>query len=375
VKRLLLSLFLAAAVQAGETETSLAERLAPVHLKLTHPDRAVREAAYQAYLDCGEEGRTLLKDALLKLGDDRRKLCESFTIGGSARQALLAAHAELDAARKEALRVIFDTKIYPDANHGRSGQPIVDKAVDAVKKSLHKHQSVFGWALRPSRRGLAMTHSPSSPIQAFRKILLVRDRLVETHDVLFKLDAADTDDRPTVAGLVEGRVHPDLVVVLEELATAHAYAEKCLRYNALMKTSMSTGERLVLDLTNEYRIQLGVKPLAANELLVRAARGHSDEMRRLGYFGHVSPIKGRQSFGQRCAIEGYRGARGENCMSGGGAEGAFRAWYNSSGHHRNMLNPGFNEIGIGHADKWTEDFGARGDLDLDHPPRSWPSAK
>ncbi|RME03240.1 MAG: hypothetical protein D6805_07095, partial [Planctomycetota bacterium] len=36
--------------------------------------------------------------------------------------------------RKEALRVIFDKKIYPDANHGASGQPIVDKKVNALRE-------------------------------------------------------------------------------------------------------------------------------------------------------------------------------------------------------------------------------------------------
>ena len=144
---------------------------------------------------------------------------------------------------------------------------------------------------------------------------------------------------------------------------------------AVVATSTTAAERHVLDLTNEYRIQLGVRPLAINELLVRAARRHSAEMQRLGYFGHSSPTPGRRSPGQRWALEGYRHCRGENCMSGGGATGAFWAWYHSAGHHRNMLNPGNNEIGIGHAGKWTEVLGARRDLDLDHPPQSWPSPK
>ena len=35
--------------------------------------------------------------------------------------------------RDEALRVIFDKQIYPDANHGRSGQPTVDEHVERVR--------------------------------------------------------------------------------------------------------------------------------------------------------------------------------------------------------------------------------------------------
>ncbi|NQT87802.1 CAP domain-containing protein [bacterium] len=370
-RTLLLVLLLAPIGPAAEDD--VATRLAPQHKKLTSPKEKTRESAYETYLAEGDEGCTLLRDALLKLRDDRIALCGAFAVSGGARKTLMAAHTELDAARKEALRVIFDSKIYPDANHGRAGQPVVDKAVDAAKKAVKKHQAAFGWALGPSRRGLVMLHSQKSPIRAFRRILAVRERLAETHEVLFKLDAVETGSLPTVADLLEGRVHPDLIAALIELSDAHDCAERCLRYNTLVKTSTTAAERIVLDLTNEYRIQLGVKPLAINEPLVLAARGHSDEMRRLGYFGHTSPVAGRKSFGQRCAIEGYRHARGENCMSGGGAEGAYRAWYNSSGHHRNMLSPGSNEIGIGQAGKWTEDFGSRPDLDLDNPPKSWPS--
>jgi uncharacterized protein YkwD len=370
---LLLAVLLTRSAVASEED--VAARLKPYHAKLTSPRKETREEAYEAYLAAGDPGRTLLREALLAIRDNRIALCRRFAVSGSGRKTLLAVHAELANARKEALRVIFDKKIYPDANHGKAGQPVVDKAVAAVKAAVAKHQRDFGWALRRSRQGLTMHHTSESPIRRLASILRVHDRLVETYDKLCSLEAAEPGSLPTVADLLAERVHPDLVTVLRGLYEAHDYAERCLRYNTLVATSTTAAERQVLDLTNEYRIQLGVRPLAVNELLVRAARGHSAEMQRLGYFGHSSPVPGRRSFGRRCALEGYRHACGENCMSGGGAEGAFRAWYNSSGHHRNMVNPGTNEIGIGFAGKWTEDFGARRDLDLDHPPKSWPAPK
>jgi hypothetical protein len=39
---------------------------------------------------------------------------------------------DLRARREAALKVIFDLKIYPDADHGRVGQPAVDEKVNAV---------------------------------------------------------------------------------------------------------------------------------------------------------------------------------------------------------------------------------------------------
>ena len=147
---------------------------------------------------------------------------------------------------------------------------------------------------------------------------------------------------------------------------------RCLRYNHLVKTSASSGERHVVDLTNEHRIRLGFQPLLINELLVRAARAHSTEMRALRYFSHSSPVPENRSFGQRARREGYTSGRGENIMSGGGAATAYWAWFYSAGHHRNMANPGSNEIGVGHDGPWTEVLGARKNIDLDHPPKSWP---
>src|SRR5581483_5907132 len=43
------------------------------------------------------------------------------------------AWSDWDKARDVAVRTIFDLKIYPDENHGRVGQKIVDEKVDAVR--------------------------------------------------------------------------------------------------------------------------------------------------------------------------------------------------------------------------------------------------
>lgn len=51
-------------------------------------------------------------------------------------------------------------------------------------------------------------------------------------------------------------------------------------------------ERQLLDLVNEERAQRGIGALVADERLVSVARSHSEEMFRLKYFSHESPVSG-----------------------------------------------------------------------------------
>ena len=46
-------------------------------------------------------------------------------------------------------------------------------------------------------------------------------------------------------------------------------------------------------------------------------------------------------------LAGYDFGVSENIALNGSAEGAHWAWRHSSGHHRNMLNPGHTEFGVG----------------------------
>ncbi|HPD16362.1 MAG TPA: CAP domain-containing protein [Planctomycetota bacterium] len=333
----------------GAPETSRFEALKP---KLWSKDRAEREKAYDAYLAAGDEGRKQLVADLLAIRAAAVAACREICLSDDTQKKLLTGYTKLAEARKEALRVIFDTKIYPDADHGRIGQPIVDKAVDAVKA----YHPLFTKAFDPL-------------VKRFERIPRAYERVCEIDARLEKLGVKDVEFRPPLEKLMGWS--PELLKIVQEQAEYTALCDRVARYNRLIRTTLTSDERKVVDLTNEYRMQLGLKPLAISEPLTQAARKHSQEMERLGYFAHESPTPGRRSPGDRCALEGYHHFRGENCASGGGPEMAFRMWYNSSGHHRNMLG-GHNEIGVGQGGPWTEDFGNRPDLDLDNPPRTLP---
>jgi len=384
VRRLALgSWLLFAGVFAAAAETDLTAKLEAVRPKLDSPKKELRQQACQAYLAEGDTGRQALRNALLSLRKAKLERCHSLSLSDATQKRLVTVHKRMEEARKEALRVIFDTKIYPDENHGRAGQPIVDEKVKVVKAGCPFHEAAFGWAMRRVPRGegsgpsgkaeaLMIFFSYGSAIKTYQGTLAAYGRLLEIDGQLAKVGGAEgVELKPTLAKAAGSSIDPELLDALGKINDLLDYSVRCLRYNALVATSTTEGERTVLDLTNEYRIQLGIKPLAINELLVQAARKHSREMVDLKYFGHDSPKPENRNVGLRCKNEGYNFGGAENCASGAGPAGAFDMWYHSSGHHRNMIGPGHNEIGIGGAGPWTEDFGSRKGLDLDNPPHSW----
>jgi len=119
----------------------------------------------------------------------------------------------------------------------------------------------------------------------------------------------------------------------------------------------SPEEQEVIELANGERSSA----MTCDEDMARAARKHSQDMCDQGYFSHTSR-DGRSPF-QRMEDEGvsYRTA-GENIAMGQRTPAdVHRAWMNSSGHRRNILNSSFGRIGVGYVDcsgtaYWTQVF-------------------
>lgn len=108
---------------------------------------------------------------------------------------------------------------------------------------------------------------------------------------------------------------------------------------------------------NEIRTLLGLPALRIDLKLCNAARDHSADMKRLGFFSHSSPVPGKRSPRQRSTLAGTSGGT-ENIAAGAdsGAE-VIRQWWYSPGHHRNMLG-NHSRVGLGRAARlWTQVFG------------------
>ncbi|NJC72079.1 CAP domain-containing protein [Planosporangium thailandense] len=122
-------------------------------------------------------------------------------------------------------------------------------------------------------------------------------------------------------------------------------------------------ETAVLTLVNQARATAGCAALTADPRLTAAARAHSADMARRGYFAHDTPDG--VTVGARITAAGYRfSAAGENIAKGQqSASAVMRAWMNSPGHRANILNCRFRHLGIGLTRQgstpvWTQDFGA-----------------
>lgn len=118
--------------------------------------------------------------------------------------------------------------------------------------------------------------------------------------------------------------------------------------------TIGTAASATLCLLNRERTTRGLKPLRLDRELTKAAVGHSRDMVRRGYFDHDTP-NGRSPFDRMLATRYVpRGASwtlGEN-IGWGTLELAqpialVKAWMDSPGHRRNILDGRFREIGIG----------------------------
>jgi uncharacterized YkwD family protein len=105
-------------------------------------------------------------------------------------------------------------------------------------------------------------------------------------------------------------------------------------------------ESQMLSLVNEERTNVGLKPLEWDPRLVPIARAHSEEMFRLKYFSHTSPVNGSPFDRLKAAGVTYTRA-GENLAYAQSVTVAHRGLMSSEGHRANILSPEFTKIGIG----------------------------
>ncbi|MCE9582881.1 MAG: CAP domain-containing protein, partial [Planctomycetes bacterium] len=274
-------------------------------------------------------------------------------------EVMTALKKEMIKRREEAMKVIFDKKIYPDEDHGRVGQPKVDEVVNKVR-DLWEHPMEVVAKSNPAIQDLI---AASEQTTAWLKELgasMSESEQSQVSRLLVQVNDALSLKNFTISGQEKSQ--------LEKFKVIMSYNERVTGFDA--------DEKECIRVTNEYRFMMGLQAVEAQEALGRAARKHSAEMEKLGYFAHESPTKGLVSPGERCAADGYSGYRGENIEMGThtGTE-SFWGWYNSSGHHRNMLGAGHTQIGLGKSGTyWTEDFGAGGpsmkDKTADAAPKS-----
>ena len=136
------------------------------------------------------------------------------------------------------------------------------------------------------------------------------------------------------------------------------YPNQVLNVPLNNKENLSFEER-VIELTNQKRVQNGLKPLTPNWELSRVARYKSQDMHDKKYFAHNSPTYGTpfqmiKNFGISYRSAGENIARGQRTP-----EAVVNSWWNSSGHRQNMLGSSYTQIGVGYVSDgnyWTQMF-------------------
>lgn len=147
-------------------------------------------------------------------------------------------------------------------------------------------------------------------------------------------------------------------------AASGGYVKKCGGGKIFLKAK----EKSTFARHNKIRKDRGLRVFCVHPALQRAARVHSKDMIKRNYFHHTTKagttthpkLKGGMSFAWRIKAFGYLKGYGssffsygvgENIYGGNGTKNnpaaAMRAWRNSPGHWKNIINPKFREIGIG----------------------------
>ncbi|HEX8628953.1 MAG TPA: CAP domain-containing protein [Catenuloplanes sp.] len=124
----------------------------------------------------------------------------------------------------------------------------------------------------------------------------------------------------------------------------------------------TTAENEVTILVNEKRAAAGCQPVRTDERLRAAARAHSGDMARNDYFSHDG--RNGSTPWARAKQAGYPRPIGENIAKGQPTPAeVMKAWMDSDGHRRNIVNCAAKETGVGLAydgstPVWTQMFGA-----------------
>ena len=126
---------------------------------------------------------------------------------------------------------------------------------------------------------------------------------------------------------------------------------------------LTEGEQAVLDATNAERKKEKLEPLTADPKLTESARAHAASMAKQSKLDHTLDDK---TFEDRAKAAGYKyGALGENIAHNQPTpKEVVEAWMKSEGHHKNILNAEYTQIGVAVAknDKgepyWVQVFGA-----------------
>jgi uncharacterized protein YkwD len=258
----------------------------------------------------------------------------------------------LDQARRYALELIYDEEkyFYPYKPPAVTGDKFAE--YNRVQAEVDRRVAALRTLWQDERHKLPVPASLGEDLQRIDWLAQVLRDLGELEPgALASLDWARSLPPGERVTLQSFCLTPAERAELEAWKRIEEYDRKAI-------LALNSSEREEFTLTNEYRRMFRHRPLALSTKLYNAAREHAQEMSKLGYFSHFSPVAGRKTPYDRMKLCGYAFGCSENIALNGSASGAHDAWLHSSGHHRNLLSPSHTEFGIGSDGRnWVQDFG------------------
>lgn len=343
----------AAAAAEGQLD---AEKRKRMHQFLASDELKKREGAYGAMRKLGEDYREEYGEMLVMAKEFHRKALVKVVKDELSRdrsvEGLKEAYAAWAAKRVEAFDLVrTNWKVAEPGNYGAK-----HKEMDGA---FGEAEAAYGKVLR------AMKPAGTALVQLGGKLEGPAGALGEIERELAWCDGRDErggefDPDGVLSDSGAGEV-ADSRRLMAMLEAGVAETRVVARHNA---GSDWAGEELKVFavILNGRRAALGLGVLRLDELLSNACAGHSEEMGRLGYFAHESPVEENRNFGKRARNHEFEGQPVGECIyvGGGGAKGSHGAWWYSDGHRLIMYMDGPNTLGLGvSGSHWTLNTGKK----------------
>jgi len=153
--------------------------------------------------------------------------------------------------------------------------------------------------------------------------------------------------------------HPEAGVKLESTAEVEPTP------SVVVEAKEDLGQKIrypAIDLINKERANEGIEPLSRNQLLTNSATAKACDLRDKNYWAHIAP-DGTQPW-ELFIDEGYFYTyAGENLCMNQDEVTCVKTCMASKKHRENILDPNFEDIGIGKCGKFmVQHFGAERDL-------------
>jgi uncharacterized protein YkwD len=240
--------------------------------------------------------------------------------------------------------------ILTDHHKDKKKHAEMDKAYDAAEKA---HERLMR-ALRPAgSSSVVQLLDAVQWVAEIRRDLLFCDGRTAEVSKLPMTEVLQTEGVPEVLLQFVREMEP--TIALREFHRQVTLANSAMRWARPEQVQYA-------NILNARRVAVGLPPFILSERLSAASGQHSEEMVKMGYFAHESPVPENKTPADRARNAKFEGnSKGECITNGpGSAQASHESWWYSDGH-RLILYGGGNCQGIAKFGKmWTfmtGDFG------------------